>query len=175
MEDKMDGVAEAERKVRIVADKILPPRPHHLTVTPNRKYPPQDGFGFTGLSARLQYMTFLSEADRGLLMTVPYFEIMDEPEFAPPVKTVLRTEAKKKMSIKDYQNRKKSNSPTDATNNESSASADAKQGAVLDTNAVKEKEQEKAKPITEQRLKEKTEPQPNAKTGASQTEQNGDR
>jgi hypothetical protein len=144
MEDKMDGVAAAAKKACLVAERVLPARPHHLTLNPHRKYAPPPGFWFTGTSSRLQYLTNLSDADRGMLLTVPYFEIMDEPENAKPVKAIVRGEAKKKMSIKDYQNRKKSVSPTD---NDQSVKADAKQGGVGDATATKEKDKsQKSRP-----------------------------
>jgi hypothetical protein len=186
MEDKMDGavepektglsmLAETETEVRQLVDKILPPQPHHLTVHMHRKYPVPDAFFFTGQSARLQYMTYLSDADRGFLTTVPSYEIMDEPEPAPPVKTAVRPEVKKKMSIKDYQNRKKSNSPGDTTGIDASAGAEAKHGAEADTAAPTEKEENKRKPGAEQRAKETVEVQPNGRTGDRRPEQNADR
>jgi hypothetical protein len=135
MEDKMDGLAEAAKKARLLADRVLPGRPHHLTLNPHRKYVPSAEFWFTGESSRLQYMTNVSDADRGMLLTVPYFEIMDEPETANPVKAVVRGEAKKKMSIKDYKNRKKSVSPTD---NDLSVKTDMRQGTATAAAAAKE-------------------------------------
>lgn len=134
----MDGVAEVAKKACLVAERVLPGRPHHLTLNPNRKYTPPSGFWFTGTSSRLQYLTNLSDADRGMLLTVPFFEIMDEPEAVNPVKAVQRGEAKKKLSMKDYKARKKSTSPTD---NDLSAKVDTKQGAVNDTTASREKDQ----------------------------------
>ncbi|OIW27450.1 hypothetical protein CONLIGDRAFT_431206 [Coniochaeta ligniaria NRRL 30616] len=138
MEDKMDGVAEVAKKACLVAERVLPGRPHHLTLVPNRKYAPPSGFWFTGTSSRLQYLTNLSDADRGMLLTVPYFEIMNEPEAANPVKTVQKGEAKKKLSMKDYKARKKSTSPTD---NDLSVKADMKQGdAAVDATAPNDKD-----------------------------------
>lgn len=178
METKKDGVAEAEEMVRTFSDKYLPPRPHHLTAFPESKYPPPEDFWFTGRSARLQYMTNLSEADRGFLVTLPYYEIIDEPEVAQPVKTLVRPEAKKKMSFKEYANRKtKSNSPPTIADNVpcASASANAKQPAGLGITAVQEKSQEKTKTVMEQRPKDRTEPQSSAKKVDAQLERNGDR
>jgi hypothetical protein len=109
MQEKMDGAA---RRADKVAQRVLPERPHHLSKDANRKYPGPPGFWFTGPSQRLQYMTYISDADRGVLLTLPFFEILDEPEnLTPSMASISRGEAKKKMSFKDYQNRKKSVSP----------------------------------------------------------------
>lgn len=182
----MDGAVEAEKKglsvlaetemeVRQLADKVLPPQPHHLTAHMHRKYPVPDAFFFTGQSARLQYMTYLSDADRGFLTTVPSYEIMDEPEPAAPVKTAVRPEAKKKMSIKDYQNRKKSHSPGDTTGTDPEAGAESTQGAKADTAAPTKKEENKSKPGAEQGAKEITGGQSYGRTGDRGPEQNTDR
>lgn len=162
----MDGVAEVAKKACLVAERVLPGRPHHLTLNPNRKYPPPSGFWFTGTSSRLQYLTNLSDADRGMLLTVPFFEIMDEPETANPVKAVQRGEAKKKMSMKDYKAMKKSTSPTD---NESSVKADAKQGAAAVANAPEERDRSQ-----ESRPKELN-GHPITKPGKTRPEQDTDR
>jgi hypothetical protein len=137
MKDKMDGVEEVAHKARLLAERVLPGRPHHLTLNPNRKYAPPPGFWFTGQSSRLQYLTNLSDADRGMLLTIPFFEIMDEPETSKTVKTIPGGEARKKMSMKDYKARKKSLSPMD---NDTSIKAGARQGTTGDTTAPKEKE-----------------------------------
>jgi len=162
----MDGVAEVAKKVRRVAERVLPGRPHHLTLNPNRKYAPPSGFWFTGQSSRLQYLTNLSDADRGMLLTVPFFEIMDEPETANPVKAVLQGEAKKKMSMKDYKARKKSLSPTD---NDATAKADTKQAVPVDVSAAKEKDKSQ-----EARPKE-TNGHPIVKPEKARPESNGER
>ncbi|KAB5585793.1 hypothetical protein GE09DRAFT_38485 [Coniochaeta sp. 2T2.1] len=142
MEDKMDGVAEVDKKVRLLAERVLPGRPHHLTLNPNRKYPSPPGFWFTGQSSRLQYLTNLSDADRGMLLTVPFFEIMDEPDEGTPApaKVAQKGEAKKKMSMKDYKARK-----TSPTEGEQLVKADAKQvAAATDASAPKENEKRKS-------------------------------
>lgn len=110
MKGKMDGAA---RRADGVARRVLPERPHHLCIDPKRRYPNPSGYWFSGPSAGLQYMTYLSDADRGVLLTRPFFEIHDEPDVPKPLKAAARGEAKKKMSFKDYQNRKKSTSPAD--------------------------------------------------------------
>lgn len=174
-EKGLSVLAKTEKEVRQLADKILPPHPHHLTAHMYRKYPVPDAFFFTGPSERLQYMTYFSDADRGFLTTVPSYEIMDSPEHAAPVKTVVRPEARKKMSIKDYQNRKKSNSPNGTTGTDPSAGAQEKQGAGTDTVAPTQKEENKTGHDTEQRTKEIAGAQIHVGTGVRRPEQNADR
>lgn len=162
----MDGVADVAEKARLVAERVLPGRPHHLTLNPNRKYAPPSGFWFTGTSSRLQYLTNLSDADRGMLLTVPFFEIMDEPETANPVKAVQRGEAKKKMSMKDYKARKKSTSPPE---NDPLVNTDVKQGAAADASAPKEKDK------SQESRPKVTNGNPSSKPEKARPEQNGDR
>lgn len=162
----MDGVAEVAKKACLVAERVLPGRPHHLTLNPNRKYAPPSGFWFTGTSSRLQYLTNLSDADRGMLLTVPFFEIMDEPETANPVKAVQRSEAKKKMSMKDYKARMKSTSPTD---NDPPGKVEAKQSAAAVASAPEERgRSQKSRP-------KETNGHTIAKAGQVRPDQNSDR
>lgn len=102
------------KRVDKIAKRILPDQPHHLSVSTSRRFPIPSGFWFDGFSSRLQYMTYLSDADRGVLLTRPSYEIRDDPE-AKNIHNSSdanhQTEPKKpvtKMSFKDYQNRKKS-------------------------------------------------------------------
>lgn len=162
----MEGVAAAAKKACAVAERILPGRPHHLTLNPHRKYAPPSGFWFTGTSSRLQYLTNLSDVDRGMLLTVPFFEIIDEPEPAKPVRTSKSGEPKKKMSFKDYKAGKKSASPTE---NNSPAKPDAKQGPVADARTSNEKEK-----VEETKPKE-TNGQTVAKPDKARPELNGER
>ena len=162
----MDGVAAAAKRACLVAEHILPQRPHHLTANPHRKYAPPSGFWFTGTSSRLQYLTNLSDADRGMLLTVPYFGIMDEPETANPVKAVKRGEARKKMSLKDYAAGKKPASPTD---NGSSVKPDVKTDAGVDASASKAKEKD------EDSRPKQTNGQANEKPEKARRDMNGDR
>lgn len=98
----------AADRIRSVVKNLLPERPHHLSLYPNRKYPVPPNFWQH--QSPLQYSTFLSDADRGVLLTRPYFDICDEPdpEAATP-KGPVRTGPKKtmnKMSFKDYKRQK---------------------------------------------------------------------
>ncbi|CAN8103840.1 unnamed protein product [Discula destructiva] len=107
----------AADRIRSVVKNLLPERPHHLSLYPDRKYPVPPNFWQH--QSPLQYSTFLSDADRGVLLTRPYFDICDEldPE-APTSRAPIRIGPKKtmnKMSFKDYkrQKEKASMSPTE--------------------------------------------------------------
>lgn len=108
MKETMDGAAKNAHKV---AQQILPERPHHLSLSFDRRFPNPDGFWFTGPSGALQYMTYISAAQRGILMTRASFEICDELPPQMPAKVLAKGEVKKKLSLMDYQNRKTSASP----------------------------------------------------------------
>lgn len=115
----MDG---ARKKVRKLAQHFLPERPHHLALSPTERYP--EPTTFWQHNSRLQYSTYLSDADRGVLLTRPYYDIRQEPESATASNNDSahagnRPEMKKavtKMSFKDYQNKQKklSESPPDS-------------------------------------------------------------
>ncbi|KAK5660851.1 hypothetical protein OQA88_12222 [Cercophora sp. LCS_1] len=112
MKETMDGAAKSIDKV---AQRILPAHPHHLSLSLDRRYPKPSGFWFEGKSQALQYMTFVSDADRGILIARPSYDICEEekPAAPMPVKELAKGEVKKKLSIKDYQ--KKKNSPVSPT------------------------------------------------------------
>jgi len=114
----MDGAA---KKISYLAQRVLPDRPHHLAISPTKRYPvPRD---FWQYNSRLQYTTYLSDADRGVLLTRPYYEIHESTGSDAPVdnaRATPRSEVKKpvtKMSFKDYQQskqKKMSESPPDS-------------------------------------------------------------
>ena len=110
MKETMDGAAKNAQKV---AQHILPERPHHLSLSFDRRFSAPDGFWFPGASGPLQYMTYISAAQRGILMTRAAFEICDEAPPQMPTKVLAKGEVKKKLSLMDYQNRKKSVSPVE--------------------------------------------------------------
>lgn len=106
---------EAADRIRSVVKNLLPERPHHLSLYPDRKYPVPPNFWQH--QSPLQYSTFISDADRGVLLTRPYFDICDEPEPESTPVGAVRDGPKKtlnKMSFKDYkkQKEKASTSPT---------------------------------------------------------------
>lgn len=95
-------------RIRSVVKNLLPERPHHLSLYPDRKYPVPPNYWQH--QSPLQYSTFISDADRGVLLTRPYFDICDEPELSPATpQPNVRTGPKKalnKMSFKDYKKQK---------------------------------------------------------------------
>lgn len=107
----MEVAAERIRSVK----KLLPERPHHLALSLGRKYPRPDDFWLH--QSPLQYSTFLSDADRGLLLTRPYYDICDEPETLLPTRqTTPLAGAKKtgnKMTLEVWKSKKVATSPTE--------------------------------------------------------------
>ena len=141
MKETMDGAVKSIEKV---AQQILPTRPHHLSVSTTSKFPKPDGFWFTGRSGGLQYMTLVSDADRGILITRPSYEICEEPESVPvamPVKVLAKGEVKKKLSIKDYQ--KKKNSSASPTDNDPAVKQETRPNGVAAQNKAPKEEEKK--------------------------------
>lgn len=105
-------------KIRSVVKNLLPERPHHLSLYPDRKYPVPPNYWHH--QSPLQYSTFISDADRGVLLTRPYFDICDEPDPSPVnPQPAVRTGPKKtlnKMSFKDYK-KQKEKAPTSPMEN----------------------------------------------------------
>lgn len=95
-------------RIRSVVKNLLPERPHHLSLYPDRKYPVPPNYWQQ--QSPLQYSTFVSDADRGVLLTRPYFDICDEPDPSPVnSQPAVRTGPRKalnKMSFKDYKKQK---------------------------------------------------------------------
>ncbi|KAK3315179.1 hypothetical protein B0H66DRAFT_536061 [Apodospora peruviana] len=157
MKGTMDGAAKS---VDYVAQSILPDCPHHLSTSLETHFPAPKEFWFTGRSGGLQYMTYLSDADRGILLTRPSYDIVvaDNVPAPMPVKVLAKGEVKKKMSIKDYQNRIKSVSPgdvelstkasTEARTNGATAPKPPKGNTRTDEVKPKEKSSDK-KPVQE--------------------------
>lgn len=71
----MDGAAQEITKL---AQHILPQRPHHLAVSPTARYSVPSGLWPN--TSPLQYTTYVSEADRGILLTRPYYDIQLDPD-----------------------------------------------------------------------------------------------
>ncbi|KAG8160197.1 hypothetical protein KVR01_009733 [Diaporthe batatas] len=107
----MEVAAERIRSVK----KLLPERPHHLALSLGRKYPVPPNFW--DHQSPLQYSTFLSDADRGLLLTRPYYDICDEPEAPVPTRqSTPQAGAKKagsKMTLEVWKSKKVATSPTE--------------------------------------------------------------
>lgn len=142
MKATMDGAAKnADR----VAQRILPDRPHHLALSLERRYPKPDGWGFVGASSPLQYMTYISDAERGILFTRAAFEICQEPPPPMPAKVLAKGEVKKKLSLMDYQNKKKSVSP--AENEATGKAAEARTNGTAAPKSVPPKEDVKRRDV----------------------------
>lgn len=105
----------AAERIRSAVKNILPERPHHLALSLESKYPVPPNFWHH--QSPLQYSTFLSDADRGILLTRPYFDICDEPvaPLSTPQPTPLTATKKtgNKVSLKDWKNKKTATSPTE--------------------------------------------------------------
>ncbi|KAI5918957.1 hypothetical protein F4810DRAFT_714933 [Camillea tinctor] len=104
---------EATKSIKSLAKDILPIKAHYLSLSATRRYQPHpDDKRLDEQDIRpLQYTTFLSDADRGVLLTRAYFDVREDP-IPPnhaPTPTPLRIDPnkpKKKVSLKDYKNRK---------------------------------------------------------------------
>ncbi|EFQ30041.1 hypothetical protein CGRA01v4_01073 [Colletotrichum graminicola] len=103
----------AAKKVQLLAQRILPDRPHHLSVSPDQRFrvPPDHIKSFEEFKhPRLQYMTLLSDADRGMLLTRPYYDMREEPPNPTAHKesnTKMEKKAVTKLSLSDYKNKQK--------------------------------------------------------------------
>ncbi|TQN70894.1 hypothetical protein CSHISOI_04539 [Colletotrichum shisoi] len=112
----------AAKKVQLLAQRILPDRPHHLSVSPEQRFrvPPDHSKLFEEFKyPRLQYMTLLSDADRGMLLTRPYYDMREEPPNLTAAKDSNAKMEKKsvtKLSLSDYKSKQKkvSDSPPDS-------------------------------------------------------------
>jgi hypothetical protein len=100
------------KRIETISQKYLPNSPYHLSDSTTRRYPSPVGVWFDGPSSRLQYMTYLSDADRGILFTRASFDILVDPS-TPAQSSALNAtpkgESKKavnKIAFKDYQRKK---------------------------------------------------------------------
>ena len=143
-----------------MAQDLLPDRPHILTLSLDRRFPNPKGFWFTSSSSPLQYMTYLSAAQRGILLTRASYDMHDEPDNAPvsmTLKPPAKDTVKKKLSAKDYLSRKKSDSPTE---NDVPSKASAR--PIKSTDAKKDRP-DPPKKEEPPRLKEKEKAPPSAR------------
>ncbi|RDA90180.1 hypothetical protein CP533_1020 [Ophiocordyceps camponoti-saundersi (nom. inval.)] len=97
----------AAKTVQSLSQHILPERPHYLSNSPGWRY--RD----TGASRieewqnnRLQYMTLVSQADRGFLLTRSHYDMREEPPKPIPRALAATGDKKKKLSLSDYKNKK---------------------------------------------------------------------
>ncbi|KYK55757.1 hypothetical protein DCS_07721 [Drechmeria coniospora] len=120
----------AAKTVESLSQHVLPEKPHHLSYNPHWRFRPrhQDAAHEAIKSSRfeewhntrLQYMTLVSQADRGTLLTRSYYDMREEPPKPVPreVAALARSGVeKKKLSLSDYKNKKtalpSSSSPPD--------------------------------------------------------------
>jgi hypothetical protein len=102
----------AAKTVELLMQRTLPDRPFYLSNSPDWRYqPPSDGSRrFEEWHCnRLQYSTLLSEADRGVLLTRPDYDMREEPSKPLPreISTLAKAGGdKKKLSLSDYKNKK---------------------------------------------------------------------
>ncbi|PTB43394.1 hypothetical protein M441DRAFT_45349 [Trichoderma asperellum CBS 433.97] len=144
---------EAARKtIEVLGQRILPERPHHLAFHPEWRYRPSHGDSNSFEEwhhPRLQYLTLLSEADRGVLLTKSDYDMREEPVKPLPreVNALAKGGEKKKLSLSDYKNKKtgatSSTSPPEpsiAKKKESERAGDlsASTGAVSDPKPTSE-------------------------------------
>ncbi|CAJ2510980.1 Uu.00g066050.m01.CDS01 [Anthostomella pinea] len=106
---------EAAKSIEILTKHYLPfQSPYCLSLSTTRRYRPHpDEKRLEEQDVRpLQYTTFLNpEADRGVLITRAHFDVREDPTRVnnAPTTTPLRNDpnkVKKKVSLKDYKNRK---------------------------------------------------------------------
>ncbi|KAK9781068.1 hypothetical protein SCAR479_04889 [Seiridium cardinale] len=97
---------------------VLPDRPHQLSISPDSRYhlEPNDARLEEDVIRPLQYMTYLFDVDRGLLLTRAYSDIRDEeshapkPSKPPPDPNKPRT----KVSLQDYKRKKQETNSFDS-------------------------------------------------------------
>ncbi|KAG6035410.1 hypothetical protein E4U19_004714 [Claviceps sp. Clav32 group G5] len=141
----------AAKKLDVLSQRILPPNPHYLSFSASWRQPsqPEDEAAADSRTTtrrfeewhqpRLQYPTFLSDTERGLLLTRSYHDMREEPTKPLPrdVTALLRgatgTGEKKKLSLSDYRNKK---------------TVVAAQASTPNLAAAKQKESERAMPPT---------------------------
>lgn len=102
----------AAKTINLLSQRVLPDEPHQLAYHPDWRYRPQDDRypdkPEEWHNTRLQYMTFLSDAERGVLLTRSYDDMREEPPkpVLKEVSTLAKGGEKKKLSLSDYKNKK---------------------------------------------------------------------
>ncbi|KAI1101927.1 hypothetical protein F4804DRAFT_314673 [Jackrogersella minutella] len=107
---------EATKTIETLVKNILPFKAHYLSLDTTRRYQPHvDDKRLEEQEIRpLQYTTFVSDAERGILLTRAYFDVREEPvnpanaTDTPTPRKIDPNKPKTKLSLKDYKNRKKS-------------------------------------------------------------------
>ncbi|XXG97672.1 hypothetical protein Hte_003979 [Hypoxylon texense] len=106
---------EATKTIDTLVKNILPFKAHYLSVDTRRFRQHVDEKRLEEQEIRpLQYTTFVSDAERGILLTRAYFDVREEPANpanatnTPLPRKTDQSKPKTKLSLKDYKNRKKS-------------------------------------------------------------------
>ncbi|KAI4869046.1 hypothetical protein F4820DRAFT_60188 [Hypoxylon rubiginosum] len=106
---------EATKTIDTLVKNILPFKAHYLSVDTRRFRQHVDEKRLEEQEIRqLQYTTFVSDAERGILLTRAYFDVREEPTNptnatnTPLPRKTDPNKPKTKLSFKDYKNRKKS-------------------------------------------------------------------
>ncbi|ATY67027.1 hypothetical protein A9K55_000632 [Cordyceps militaris] len=102
----------AAKTVELLTQRTLPETPYYLSNHPEWRYRPRPDDHLRPeewRSTRLQYSTLLAEADRGVLLTRPDYDMREEPP--KPVSRDVNALSKaggekKKLSLSDYKNKK---------------------------------------------------------------------
>lgn len=104
---------EVAKTIEDTFKPILPREPHTLSLYPTLSYPPtRDPKQLEEQVCRpLQYTTFVSDADRGVLLARAYFDIREEDQTShassgPVARASDPKKPKTKLSLKDYKSRK---------------------------------------------------------------------
>lgn len=112
----------AAKSIELLTQHHLPEKPHQLAYSQDwRLRPTTEPENPRRIeewhNSRVQYMTFLSHADRGLLLTRSYYDLREDPTNANTPDTSIIANSKpagekKKLSLSDYKNKKTSSSET---------------------------------------------------------------
>ncbi|TQV97630.1 hypothetical protein V2A60_006627 [Cordyceps javanica] len=102
----------AAKTVELLTQRTLPDTPYYLSNHPDWRYRPRPDDHLRPEewhSTRLQYSTLLAEADRGVLLTRPDYDMREEPPKPVSRDVAALSKAggeKKKLSLSDYKNKK---------------------------------------------------------------------
>ncbi|EFW98466.1 hypothetical protein CMQ_4318 [Grosmannia clavigera kw1407] len=159
----------AAKQIAQLVQRVLPERPHHLSISPDIRYlVPSDHLW--PKDSPLQFTTYVSEADRGVLLTRPFYDIQLQPDedtsrigknagngngnnkkskpssslnsssaTSPLADVNSKGETKKKVSLKDYQNKlqkKLPGSPPDSAPDSGSKAAKLDTGRSRSTSTM---------------------------------------
>lgn len=100
----------AAKSVRALTRDAFPSTPYHLSHRPEKKYrlPPDHRRFEEWYTTDLQYLTFLSDVDRGVLLTRPEYDMREDPKptAREPDAALKPGPDKKKMTLSDYKHKK---------------------------------------------------------------------